>query len=134
MVSYSLNMKQMDKKDRAEIRLQKQIARDRATGGRSNAAIATAATNKVTIDDEIRKLQTEMNEEIYSKKWIDPAGVEFDQPISATKEELISIVSYNVLGPLHGESSKHDYADTKGIFVTLLHFILFSMKYTFPRS
>lgn len=105
----------MDKKERANMRLQRHIARENSMG-RSNAAVNTAATKKVTIDAEIEMLEGEKQEEAYTKKWVDPAGVEFDQPLSAINQEYTSIVSYNVLGPLHGESSKHSYADTKGIY------------------
>ena len=115
MISRSLHMKQMDKKERANIRLQRHIARENSMG-RSNAAVVTATAKKVTIEDEIEMLEAEEQEEICAKKWVDPAGVEFDEPLSAINQEYTSIVSYNVLGPLHGESSKHSYADTKGMY------------------
>ena len=130
-ISRSLYMKQMDKKERAEVRLQKHIARENSMG-RSNAAVVSAATKRGTIENEIEMLQTEESDEIYTKTWVDPAGVESDQPLSATKQEYISIVSYNVLGPLHGESSKHSYADTKGIhlyFACEICYILLSYAY-----
>ena len=111
-------MKQMDKKERVEIRLQRQMARDNIIGSKSNAAITAS---KTTIADEIVGLKAGEEDEVYDKKWVDPAGVEFDQPLSASKGEFISIVSYNVLGPLHGESSKHSYADTKGMQVFIFH-------------
>jgi len=44
--------------------------------------------------------------------WIDRSG-SYLSPKEADSENAIKIVSYNTLGPLHGESSKHNYADVK---------------------
>ncbi|KAJ1425016.1 Endonuclease/exonuclease/phosphatase [Ochromonadaceae sp. CCMP2298] len=40
--------------------------------------------------------------------WVDQAGVQHENPPSPSGS--LKVVSYNVLGPLHGEGSKHDYA------------------------
>lgn len=40
------------------------------------------------------------------KVWVDKWGI----PIGSVDTSSVKIVTYNVLGPVHGESSKHDYA------------------------
>lgn len=42
--------------------------------------------------------------------WVDNQGNDLN-PLE-TREDELKIISYNILGPLHGESSKHFYAPT----------------------
>jgi mRNA deadenylase 3'-5' endonuclease subunit Ccr4 len=42
--------------------------------------------------------------------WVDNQGNDLN-PLTTSEDEL-KVISYNILGPLHGESSKHFYAPT----------------------
>jgi hypothetical protein len=48
---------------------------------------------------------------VYPKVWVDRVGNEYLQPV--IDKNSMKIVTWNVLGPLHGESTKHSYAETK---------------------
>jgi len=50
--------------------------------------------------------------ESHSKIWVDSTGGEHSI-LSDDTQRSVSILSWNVLGPLHGESQKHSYAETK---------------------
>lgn len=46
----------------------------------------------------------------WAKAWVDAQGVHTPLSEHIARSNEVQIFSYNVLGPLHGEGSKHDYA------------------------
>lgn len=68
-----------------------------------------ASTTSSNANDPTPHASTTRTAQMYRKTWVNDEGMHESNPIVSETNE-IKIISYNVLGPLHGESSKHYYA------------------------
>ena len=48
---------------------------------------------------------------LYPKVWVDKLGQEHSNPV--LEDSNIKVISWNILGPYHAETAKHNYAETK---------------------